>query len=55
MSQASRQISASRVVAASPEAIFAVLASPAGHAAIDGSGTVRKPRAARPAERTERS
>lgn len=36
-----RVVSVSRVVQASPEEIFALLASPAGHARIDGSGTVR--------------
>ncbi|MEZ5168551.1 MAG: SRPBCC family protein, partial [Acidimicrobiales bacterium] len=38
---AERMVSRSRVIAAPPEAIFAVVASPAGHAAIDGSGSVR--------------
>jgi hypothetical protein len=38
---AHRQVSVSRVIPATPEAIFEVLASPAGHAAIDGSGTVK--------------
>ena len=37
-----RQVSVSRVIAASPEAIFAVLTDPAKHPVIDGSGTVRK-------------
>lgn len=36
-----RVVSVSRVVKAPPEEIFAVVASPAGHAKIDGSGTVR--------------
>ena len=36
-----RTVSRSRVINASPEAIFAVLSSPAGHQRIDGSGTVR--------------
>lgn len=36
-----RVVSVSRVVQASPEEIFELLASPAGHARIDGSGTVR--------------
>lgn len=36
-----RVVSVSRVVQASPEEIFQLLASPAGHAQIDGSGTVR--------------
>jgi uncharacterized protein YndB with AHSA1/START domain len=38
-----REVSVSRVIPATPERIFAVLTSPAGHAAIDGSGTVRAP------------
>lgn len=36
-----RRVSVSRVIAASPEAIFAVLCDPTMHAAMDGSGTVR--------------
>ena len=36
-----RQVSASKVVAATPERVFDVLADPAAHALIDGSGTVR--------------
>jgi uncharacterized protein YndB with AHSA1/START domain len=40
-----KQVSASRVIAAPPEKIFDVLADPAQHPAIDGSGSVR---AARP-------
>lgn len=36
-----RAVSVSRVIQASPEEIFAIVASPAGHAQIDGSGTVR--------------
>jgi uncharacterized protein YndB with AHSA1/START domain len=43
-----RQLSVSRTIAAPAEAIFAVLASPAGHAAIDGSGTVRHAGAGEP-------
>jgi hypothetical protein len=35
-----RFVSRSRIVAASPEAIFALLANPARHHEIDGSGTV---------------
>lgn len=38
---ADRVVSRSRVIDATPEAIFAILASPAGHAKIDGSGSVR--------------
>lgn len=36
-----RKVSVSRVIDAPPEAIFDVLASPAAHALIDGSGTVK--------------
>lgn len=36
-----RSVSVSRVIAAPPAAIFDLLASPAGHARIDGSGSVR--------------
>jgi len=36
-----RVVSVSRVIKASPEAIFDVLADPARHAEIDGSGTVQ--------------
>ncbi len=43
-----RAVSVSRVIKASPEAIFAVLADPAMHPIIDGSGTVRKVRAGGP-------
>jgi len=34
-------VSVSRVIAASPEEIFAVLATPQGHVDMDGSGTVK--------------
>jgi len=34
-------VSVSRVILASPEAIFDVLASPPGHVDMDGSGTVK--------------
>ena len=44
-----RQVSVSRLIDASPEAIFDVLADPARHAEIDGSGTVRAART--PAQR----
>ena len=37
----SSQVSAERVIHASPEAIFDVLADPAQHPVIDGSGTVQ--------------
>ncbi len=39
-----REVSVSRVIAAPPEAIFAVLADPAQHQVIDGSGSVKQPR-----------
>jgi uncharacterized protein YndB with AHSA1/START domain len=38
-------VSVDRVIPASPEAIFDLLADPARHREIDGSGTVRDPRA----------
>lgn len=37
----SRRVSRSHVIDASAEDIFAVIASPAGHEKIDGSGSVR--------------
>jgi hypothetical protein len=37
-----RQVSVSRVIAAEPDAVFAVLADPAKHSIIDGSGTVKQ-------------
>ena len=36
-----KQVSVSRVIAATPEEIFAVIADPAQHPVIDGSGTVQ--------------
>ena len=39
----SRQVSVSRVIQAPPEKIFDVLADPAKHPVIDGSGSVQKP------------
>ena len=39
-----RTVSVSRVIAAPPDVIFAVLADPAKHPLIDGSGTVRQAR-----------
>lgn len=36
-----RSVSRSRLIEASPEAIFAIVSSPAGHVQIDGSGSVR--------------
>ena len=41
---AEQMVSVSRVIKASPEAIFDVLAAPARHAEIDGSGMVQKMR-----------
>jgi uncharacterized protein YndB with AHSA1/START domain len=40
-----RRVSASKVVAAPPEVVFELLADPAQHALIDGSGTVKGTRA----------
>ena len=48
MSDKPRQVSVSRIIAAPPEKIFAVLSSPAGHVAIDGSGTVKHARDGQP-------
>ncbi len=45
---ASETISASNIIKAPPEAIFAVLADPANHAAIDGTGWVCDPVDRRP-------
>ncbi|MGQ0840250.1 SRPBCC family protein [Actinokineospora sp.] len=44
----SRQVSDTRVVAAPPAEIFALLADPAKHPLIDGSGTVRAARGTGP-------
>jgi uncharacterized protein YndB with AHSA1/START domain len=44
-----RAISVERVIAAPAQAIFDVLADPAMHPVIDGSGTVRAPLAGNPA------
>lgn len=52
MTDKQRVVSTSRRINASPEAIFNVLASPAGHVAIDGSGTVVAPHSSSP-ERLE--
>lgn len=41
------QVSVQRLIAAPPEAIFDILANPARHGEIDGSGTVVKARSAR--------
>ena len=40
-----RRVSATRVVGAPPEQVFEVLADPAAHPLIDGSGTVKETRA----------
>jgi uncharacterized protein YndB with AHSA1/START domain len=48
-----RQISTSRVIAADRQAIFDVIADPAMHPVIDGSGTVREARVGGP-ERLEK-
>ncbi|MCU0270356.1 MAG: SRPBCC family protein [Acidimicrobiales bacterium] len=44
MPENSRQVSVSRVIAAPPEKIFDVLADPAMHSVIDGSGSVKAAR-----------
>jgi uncharacterized protein YndB with AHSA1/START domain len=44
-----RQVSVRRVIPAPPEKIFAVLADPAMHPVIDGSGSVRESRNGNPA------
>jgi len=41
MTDGGRRVSASTVVAAPPEAVFALLADPRRHCEFDGSGTVR--------------
>ena len=46
-----RVLSATRVVPAPAAEIFDLLATPARHAEIDGSGTVREPRGSRTPER----
>jgi uncharacterized protein YndB with AHSA1/START domain len=48
MTDAAKRISVERVIAAPPERIFDVLADPAQHAAIDGSGTVKDARGGSP-------
>ncbi len=48
-----RQVSTSRVIAADRQAIFDVLADPAMHPVIDGSGTVRGTRDQAPARLAE--
>jgi uncharacterized protein YndB with AHSA1/START domain len=45
---ADEQVSATTLINAPAEAIFAVLADPATHAAIDGTGWVREPLDAKP-------
>jgi hypothetical protein len=45
--------SGSRVIAASPQSIFELLADPAKHAEIDGSGTVQGTRSSSPARLTK--
>ena len=49
MGDADKRISVERVIAAPAERIFDVLADPAQHAAIDGSGTVKDARGDSPA------
>jgi len=48
-----RQVSVSRTIAASPQAIFDVLADPTLHPAIDGSGTVQAARGKNPERLSE--
>jgi len=45
---ADESLSATAIINASPEGIFVVLADPAQHAAIDGTGWVREPRDSKP-------
>jgi uncharacterized protein YndB with AHSA1/START domain len=45
---ADETVSATTIINAPAEAIFAVLADPARHAAIDGSGWVREPAGSQP-------
>jgi uncharacterized protein YndB with AHSA1/START domain len=44
MTDKKRTVQAQRVIAASPDAIFDLLADPNRHAEIDGSGSVQKPK-----------
>ena len=44
MTDKKRSVQAQRVIAASPDAIFELLADPSRHAEIDGSGSVQKPK-----------
>jgi uncharacterized protein YndB with AHSA1/START domain len=48
MATADKTVSAQRVIAAPPEKIFDILADPAKHALIDGSGTVQHPQGRQP-------
>jgi hypothetical protein len=41
MPQSTERVTASKTIEAAPEAVFAVLADPSAHAAIDGTGWVR--------------
>jgi len=49
MATSSSSVSAERIIHAPPDRIFDVLADPAQHRLIDGSGSVRAPRAGTPA------
>src|SRR5216684_1735327 len=49
MPAAAECVSAERIIHAPPERVFAVLADPAQHPAIDGSGSVRHQRPGNPA------
>jgi uncharacterized protein YndB with AHSA1/START domain len=48
MPTTSKSVSAERIIHAPPERVFAVLADPARHPEIDGSGSVRHPRPGNP-------
>jgi uncharacterized protein YndB with AHSA1/START domain len=48
MSDKKRSVQAERVIAASPEEIFDLLADPSRHSEIDGSGSVQKPKEGSP-------
>jgi uncharacterized protein YndB with AHSA1/START domain len=52
MSDKKRSVQAERVIAASPDAIFDVLADPRRHSEIDGSGSVQKPKEGSPSRLT---
>lgn len=53
MGDTAKRITVDRVIKAPPETIFAVLADPAQHPVIDGSGTVKESRDGSPARLTQ--